>query len=363
MELKKCRDCGVPLYLSRNYRWKEGGYILAARDPDSRMVFEEADFYGFIWEELERLLGILAPEVISRTQKLVLRDYMDGHILYGWRKWAIRMLPLRPFIAGVIRQSTAFGLGRFEYVDHRKGKYLVLRVRKPFHLPTIAEALREMMVSLRGTDYELAWTKEDGGYVINLLSRPGRRPLPLDKENLMTLRRAKTEVMGGPVPEGGRTQERCPSCGLPAGLSQLEWREEEGTVVFKPTGARYVFVTSHVFPGVVKELERLTGRDLSSLVIELSRIYHRHSLRSVRLGSRGGTYEALARYSEAAGWGKVLDYSHGPGYLEVRLANPYHVPRLLGRFAAVFERLEGQEAEVSWESEGPRLIRALFRAA
>ena len=38
MELKKCRDCGVPLYLSRNYRWKEGGYILAARDPDSRMV-------------------------------------------------------------------------------------------------------------------------------------------------------------------------------------------------------------------------------------------------------------------------------------------------------------------------------------
>ncbi|MEJ5186770.1 MAG: hypothetical protein WHT46_06790, partial [Candidatus Geothermincolales bacterium] len=191
MELKKCGLCGVPLYLAKNYRWTGGGSILALRDPESRMVFEEADFYGFIWEELERILGVLAPEVMSRTQKLSLRDYMDSHILYGWRKWAIRILPLRPLIEGVIRQSTAFGLGRFEYVDHRRGEYLVLRVKNPFHLPTVAEALREMMVSLRGTYYEMAWTKEGESYVIQLLSRPDRRPFQFDEENLRSLHLAK----------------------------------------------------------------------------------------------------------------------------------------------------------------------------
>lgn len=350
------------MYLARNYRWTGGGPIKARRDPESRMIFEEADFYKFIWEELERLLGVLAPEVIARTQKLALRDYMDGHILYGWRKWAIRVLPMTPLIAGVIRQSTVFGLGHFEYVDHRRGKYLVLRVKNPFHLPTVAEALREMMVSLRGCHYEMAWTNEDGGFTVHLLARPDMPPMALDEENILSLRRAKLEAMGGPTSGEGSELRSCPGCGLPAELSQLEWREEEGEVRFRATGARFVFVTSHVFPGVVKELERITGRELGDMIMELSRIYHRHALRGVRLGSRGASYEILARYSEVAGWCKVTGFAYGPGYLEMTFLNPYHIPRLLGRFAAFFEHLEEQEADVSWERIGPHTIKALFKA-
>ncbi len=326
------------------------------------MIFEEVDFYQYIWEELERLLGVVALEVMTRTQRLALRDYMDSHILFGWKKWAIRVAPMTPLISRVIRQSTVFGLGRFEYVDHRRGKYLVLRVKNPFHLPIVAEALREMMVSLRGCHYEMAWTDEDGGYIIHLLARKDMPLEAMDEENLLSLRRAKLEAMGGPVLPTGSGMRRCSECGLPEELSQLEWREQEGTVRFRDGGFRFVFVTSHVFPGVVKELERITGRELGTMVMELSRIYHRHALRRVKLGSRGATYDALNRYSEAAGWCKVTDYSFGPGYLELTMANPYHVPRLLGRFAAFFEHLEEQEAEVTWEPTAPHNLKVLFRA-
>jgi hypothetical protein len=126
---------------------------------------------------------------------------------------------------------------------------------------------------------------------------------------------------------------------------------------------RFVFTTGHVFTGVLKDLERKSGDDLEPLIVRITKEYHLRILKGIPIRTRNGAYRAAARYLFAGGFGNVRSFNCGEGYLEMVIENPFHVPRLVGRIAGLFEYVEGMEADISYRCPEPQVLELEIKAS
>ncbi|MEW6554799.1 MAG: hypothetical protein AB1384_10995 [Actinomycetota bacterium] len=365
MALKRCGECGLPLRLSRNYDWPGNGVILARNDPTMRMVLFEADYYTRLWSELEQLLGVNISEAMLRGQQAATRDYIEDNILYGWRKFVIGLLPMRLAFKSIVGELALFGFGHMQLEEYRRGKLMVFRVRHPFDIISIAWGTKGLLEFVEGMGSELAWRKEGDDYIISILLQPEKKHwAEVDVEAMRSIREAKRELSlaGRLIPPHGDRREGCSSCGLPRALTELEWREDEGMICRRDNNRRFVFSTTHILLGVVRDLERKTGRDLEPLIIQVTKDYHLRDFRGVPIRTRNGAYRAAARYLHAGGFGNVRSFNCGEGYLEMTIENPLYVPRLVGRIAGLFEYVEGLEADISYRCPEPQLLELEIKA-
>ncbi|MDD3719247.1 MAG: hypothetical protein PHP28_11365 [Actinomycetota bacterium] len=365
MALKRCRKCGLPLQLSRRYVWPGNGVILSRRDPGMRMIMFEADYFAHMWSALEELIGVNMADAMIRGQHAASQDYMDSNVLLGWRKTAVRHLPLRTIFDRTVSELALFGFAGVELMEYRPGKMLVMRVKHPFDIISIAWGAKGLAEFKEGMSSELAWKREGDDYILTMIfESAGRRGDGETLETMRYMRDAKRELSleGELLPPQGDRGEPCPSCGLPAALTELEWNEGEGTIRRIDNGRRYIFSTGHVFLGIVRDLEERTGRDLGPLIMKLTKDYHLRFLQGIPIRSRNGAYRAAARYLFAGGFGNVQGCDCGEGYLEMTIGNPFYVPRLVGRIAGLFEYIEDEQADIGYRSPQPQLLELEIRA-
>lgn len=356
MAMKRCRKCGSPIMLARSYKWPGDGTIVSRNDPASRMTIFEAGYYPHVWSELEERLGFPVAEVVLKSQRLAMRDYLESHIIYGWRKYALKAMSIRPVILRVIDQTSLFGFGRLEITEYRRHRMLMIRIRDPFDIISIVGGIRGIFETIEGLGSEMAWRRENDDYIVTLVPRTGEDKGADSMEALRALREAKRNISGDPIPCERTMIEPCPSCGLPLGLSELEWREDECIIHLRQRGIRYIMTTGYIFLGTIRELEKRSGQDLEPVILEISRDYNRGILRGVPIRTRGGAYRAAAGYISVAGYGEVVRSSHGEGHLEMTIVNPYYPPRLVGRIAGLFEHVEGEEAKINYHSPEPQVL-------
>ncbi len=361
--MRRCDICGLPRKLSQRYLWPGNGVILARRDPGMRMVIFEADYYSYVWSELERRLGINAADAMIRGQQAATLDYLQNHLIYGWRRTAVRYLPTRAVFDTVMKEMTLLGFCRMELLAHRWRKFIVLKVSSPFDIISIAWGAKGLLEYAAGKKSELSWRKEGEDYVLTIVLTARDDAAAVDEKALEIMREAKRELlMGGEfIPPGEERGDPCPSCALPRALTELEWVEEEGVIRRRDSGRRYIFSTGHIFIGVVRDLERRLGMDLEPLIMEITKEFHLRDLRGINIRTRHGAYRAAVRYLLAGGFGNVLEYSYGEGHLEMTVANPFYIPRLVGRMAGLFEFLEGEEARIDYRMLEPQVLRMELR--
>lgn len=357
--MRRCETCGLPRKLSERYVWLGNGVILARLDPGMRMVIFEADYYSFVWSELERRLGVNAADAMIRGQQAATFDYLKNHLIYGWRKAAVRYLPTRLVFDTVMKEMTLLGLCRMELLAHRWRRFIVLRISSPFDIISIAWGAKGLLEYATGKKAEVSWKKEGGDYVLTVALMTRGDATEMDEKDLEIMREAKQEALmgGGFISTGEERGDPCSACGLPRALTELEWVEEEGVIRRRDSGRRYIFSTGHIFIGVVRDLERKLGMDLDTTVMEITKEFHLRDLRGINIRTRHGAYRSAARYLLAGGFGKVLEYSYGEGHLEMTIANPFYLPRLVGRIAGLFEFLEGEEARISYSMPEPQLLK------
>lgn len=366
MGLKSCRECGVPKRLSKGYRWPGNGAILSRLDPSMRMVIFEAGYFPHVWKKLEDRLHASASDLMIRGQQAAAWDYMEVNVAFGWRKLAMRLLPVVPVINRAVSELAVLGLGRVEVTRYRRGKLLLFKVYNPFDIISVIWGAKGLLQYMEGKRAEMAWTREDDTYTVSAVVRPGGEMREsVDEETVRSLREAKAELLAasGAVFPARREQERCPLCGVPTALRRLKWIPEEGLILHRDTGIRYVFTTGHVFVGVIKDLERVTGQDLEPMITEITKHYHLMQLKGTPAGERGAAYEKLSSYMSAFGFGEVTELSYGEGHLEMKVANPFYIPRLVGRVAAAFEHVEEQGSEASYARTGPGMLEIEVRTA
>lgn len=360
MPLRRCEGCGLPRKLSERYVWPGNGVILARNDPEMRMVIFEADYYAYVWSELERCLGVNVADAMIRGQQAATLDYLRNHILYGWRIYAVRHLPTRLVFEATMKEMPLLGLCRMELLSFSWRRFIALKVISPFDIISIAWGAKGLLEYANGKRSELSWRKEGEDYILTVMLMPREGPEDAeDREAVELMREAKRELcLGGDLmPPGEERGDNCPSCGLPLALAELEWVEEEGVIRRRDSGRRYIFTTGHILTGVIRGLERKLGLDIDPLVLQISKEFHLRDLRGINIRTRHGAYRSAARYLMAGGFGKVLEYSYGEGHLEMTIANPFYVPRLVGRIAGLFEYLEGEEAEISYRMLDPQTLR------
>lgn len=365
MALRRCRECGLPLRLSRNYVWLGNGTIFARHDPAMRMVVFEAGYYHYAWSELEDRLGLSMADAMIRGQHAATLDYLEEHILYGWRKYALPRLPSRLIFQRIINEIAIFGFGGIEIMDYQRGKLVVLKVKHPFDIISLAWGIKGFIEFVERKGSELAWNEEDGDYTLSVILLPkGREAESIDREALRAVREAKRELslVGKLLPPKEEKREMCASCGLPRALAELEWREADGAIYRYDTDRRFIFTSGHILLGVIRDLERRTGRELDPVVLDITRNYHLHILRGIPIRTRGGAYRSMARYLITGGFGDVLDLSYGEGHLEMTIGNPFYIPRLVGRITGLFEYIEGQDAEVEYQSPEPQILKLKIKS-
>jgi len=366
MALKRCGVCGLPLRLARNYDWQGNGVILARNDPTMRMVVFEADYYAHIWSKLEELLRVNISDAMFRGQHAATQDYIDNNILYGWRGFVLSRLPMRFAFRRTVSELALFGFGSMYLEEYKPGKLMVIRVKHPFDIISIAWGAKGLLEFVEGMGSELAWRKEGDDYILSVLFHPEEQPgAEVELEAMRFIRDAKRELSlaGKLLPPRDDRGEPCVSCGLPRALTELEWREEEGAISRRDSNRRFVFTTGHVFLGVVREMEKRTGSDLGPLIMAISKDFHLRELRGIPISTRNGAYRSAARYLFAGGFGNVQSFNSGEGYLEMVIENPFYIPRLVGRIAGLFEYVEGLDADISFRSPEPQVLELEIKAS
>jgi len=365
MALKRCRKCGLPLRLSKGYVWPGNGVILSRQDPTMRMSIFESDYYSYVWSELEELLGVKVSDIMLRGQRAANQDYVENNIVYGWRKFALRHLPLSLMFERIANEIALFGFGNLELLQYRKRKMLAMKVKQPFDAISLAWGIKGIVELAEDMGSELAWRYEGEDAVFSIQYLPGEaHEVAVELEAMRQIRDAKRELSlaGRLLPPQGDGGKPCPSCGLPEALTELDWREDEGTIRRKDSGKRYIFSTGHIFIAVIRELERRTGRDIESLVMTIAKEYQLRSLQGIPVRSRKGAYRAAARYLFSGGFGEVKDFDCGEGYLEMTIVNPFYIPRLVGRIAGLFEYVEDQEADIDYRVSDSNLLELEIKA-
>jgi len=365
MALKRCAKCGLPLRLSGGYLWPGNGVILARHDPGMRMVIFEADYYPYAWSRLEEHLGVNMAETMIRGQSAATLDYLESHILYGWRRFALPHMPMHMVFRRLVSEVALFGFADLELLEYRRKRIMVMRVKHPFDIVSVAWGIKGLVELVEGMQAELAWRKEGEDYVLSILYHAdgGNMESP-DLESMRLMRDSKRELSlaGRLLPARDEVGEPCASCGLPRALTELVWREGEGTIRRRDSGRRYIFTSGHVFTGIVRDLEERTGRDLQPVIMDISREFHLRALQGITIRTRSGAYRAAARYLFAGGFGNVMSFNCGEGYLEMIIGNPFYAPRLIGRIAGLFEYIEGEEADIGFRSPEPQLLELEIRA-
>jgi hypothetical protein len=366
MALRRCRKCDLPLRLSRGYEWPGNGTIFAKHDPAMRMVIFEADYYTYVWSELERMLGVSVADAMIRGQHASTWDYLENNVLYGWRKYVIHRLPIDMVYKRIIDEMAVFGFGKLEVIEYQRGKLVVIKATRPFDAISLSWGIKGFVEFVEDKDSELAWIEDGDECMISVAFKPGGGYREgIDPEARQILKDAKRELSmaGNLLPPRGEKLSSCPACGIPDTLAELEWKEEDGAIYTRGGDRRYMFSSGHIFIGVVRDLEKKTGRDLDPIVEEITKNYHLRNMQGVSLPPRGHAYNIMARYLTVGGYGEVINMSYGEGHLEIAIGNPFHTPRLVGRIAGFFEYIEGQEADIIHKSPEPRILEIQIKTA
>jgi len=180
---------------------------------------------------------------------------------------------------------------------------------------------------------------------------------------LRTLEAIKAEFARHLLPAQGKDDDRCPSRGLPEDLTGLVWGEEEGVINMSGRGTRVIIAGGYGFLCSVRELEKKTGKNLGPFIQDISRSFHRRMLKGMPVPSREDAYRDAGRFLRVAGFGEVVSSSFGEGCLEMTIHNPFYIPRLVGRIAALFEYLEGEEADIDYKLPASQVLELKIKTA
>lgn len=353
----KCR-CGTPLWFPRTIRWNDNGTISQIFRKGSRVVIVESEIFNEVFSRIEEKMGISIGHLVFEAQRDAAREVIDAPLgrppLSLFRKGALKHLVVRYFCS----LAWATGQAYVEALVYRPGAFGEALVRNPYNRELMAAIILGAFESLEGRPFTHSWKTTGGESVIHV------EPAEAKPEISERLR-----VELPPFVADGHPIEKCRICGFPSALLYLEWLPNEGKIIDTRRGVRMTFLDGYTPEVVFRELEKELGEDIYPLIVQAQKETTLRHIKDLGLAEGDTTTEAgrTAVYRRVLeplplwGQGYARELEHEPGYLEVSVINPYSNPLLAGHMAAVFEAVEGREAEARWERAGVSTTRFVVR--
>jgi hypothetical protein len=344
-EIKLCKECGVPLQVSKGQTWQSNGVIVETKDPDHRMVFFESDNMQNVYNYIEETIGSSIERIVVECQSRSTRQYLEKLIPPLVRKI------LRVVYPGVIAKRMAsiaqlYGYGKVEDVAlqvqrmpfaDRKGDYVIMDMRNPYSVYRFTADIMGGMEAGTGRACTQHWEKtgEDtyrftitaGSHPPELVERLGRRPYIYK--------------------DGDIALKRCSTCGVPLEVAHWKWNLNNGTIVDPDTKRRMAVFGPAALDTTFEELEAELGEGLPDTVIEAQRKYVKDSMSSE-------DYHNLTAAMQTAlavrGIGKLVGLEADDRHISVTIENACLHLWMVGIIQGLFELGTGnQNTTREWE--------------
>jgi len=338
-KIKKCRQCGVPLRVSRDLTWHGNGTITQARDPGNRMVFFETDFLDELFTDLGEHTGRPIEDMVIESKRRSTRKYMEKQIAPIVRKALHRYRP-RALTERIIAMGGYYGYGSISGIELRSENddldYQVISIRHPYSLPLFCGDAVGSKEAMDGRDFSVSW-EEAGDHEYRVTFRVGEHPVQI---------REGAHRRGVRPKAGDIEHKRCASCGVPLGVARCRWDLDIGVIMDPGTSRRMAIYSPGSIETVLNDLQAEMG-DIADLIIDEQRRFVRKTIGRDDAMLRRPSYRRMAALR---GLGNVTSIEADEKHCTVIMENPCLTLFVVGIIQAFFEMgTEHDEVERGWE--------------
>ena len=355
--LLRCRECGLPRFVSFFMKWNVDGTITQFIRRDFRVVILHLGFIDSLFANIESRLGLSIEHIAFEAQRNASKATMDSFYdkMPGMRPMTRIGFVKRMGVAQFNKVGAVTGQCISETVEYVPGKYATARIRNPFHLNMMAANVVGAFESLEGVPFSHTWEEVARDTYLIRIRRADEKP----------------EIAGRmmieypPIIPGDLKLERCPRCHAPRALSHLRWMENDGIILDTRTGTRVVMLDGYMVAAVFREMARELGDEVDELLVDAQREWTADHVEQLDyLGGDGPLSpekrrEAYGRYLDMLplyGQGNPVALEVGDSTIDVTVENPYEKHILAGTIQGLYEALERSRSKVTWKEPKPGVI-------
>lgn len=341
---RTCRECGVPLGISRTMRWNSDGTITQAGDPAHRMIFFESDNLDRMWTSLSETLGVTEEhlwELVIDSKSRATRAFL--HRTLPWYiNLAARFVGYRTLMSTIEAQGLVMGYGKItlggQYPRRGRPERVTVFIEDPYSLPLFcgdfkgaAEVLERRWASLT---YQAL---DERRHQIDVTISGDK----LEEKNL--------SIPGETVRKPGDiSYVPCSSCGAPRELARFSWDLSRGTIRDTESGRRLAFFGSASLRAVFDELEYELGERVIPTIVDAER---KNTVAAMGMEEARSGFEGLRFRAAIRGLGLLTSLSLSPERMEAVISNPAIPEYIVGLALGVFELAVGRRGRCEWRQE------------
>lgn len=326
-KIKVCKECGVPLMVSRGQTWKDNGTIVQTKDPAHRMSFFEPEMLNGIFSRLESILGVPIDKIVIESKSNEAKEYVEKMLSPLVRKVA-RHIGSKIVGENLSRNGRAMGFGDVVMTDRRRkgdgDDYVTLRVRNPHSLLVLQAEMLGAWEAVDGRDNNIRYEQiGDDKYLLTASVGPH----PIELREHLKFRTYSSRP-------GDITYDRCSACGVPLKVAQYRWNLDEGTITHPSTGTRVSVTGVKGIDAILDALEAELGDAIPPAVIEAQRHHMKESMGDYISQGKNTDYRTAIAFR---GLGNLTRFEVTPARLSVTLENACMHLMMVGMTQALFE--------------------------
>ncbi|HEY5530947.1 MAG TPA: hypothetical protein VIK22_02975 [Candidatus Anoxymicrobiaceae bacterium] len=332
-EIKRCKECGTPLMVSKENTWYANGVVAQARDFDHRMLFYESDNISALFTGIEHILGLPIDKIVVESKRREVKEYVEKMMSAITRK-AVKHVGIGMMIGTLSRNGQAFGYGDIDLVERRRKNdsddFITMSVRNPHSIFFFCGEVLGAWEAIDGRDHFASYEEVEPGFY-RVTCRVGEHPLELQERlNFKTY----------PYKPGDIEYERCGTCEVPLSVAKYTWDLEAGTIVHPDTRRRMSIFGPRGMEAILDDLEAELGETIPETVIEAQRLTVRMAMKDMKWVGDDQRYRKMMAFR---GLGNIVMMKRGDKSLSVRMENSCIDLMAVGMFQALFELMSGTD--------------------
>ena len=347
----QCRECGVPLIISKTHEWRDGCIVNRANGAANLCLYE-VSFHNALIDKAGEILGIpLDPLIYNagrRASEKVVKDLFSAHPFI--EKLAVR----KPFIflseRVLVHFGQSMGCGTYEILEQKLFKHVKLRMREPYHPMHCLAILAGAVQYLSKVPFTYTTTGEDDCLIVDITFLREEK-----EEEEAYLRLTSADL--SPDKESERfIQPRCPSCTAPAEIGKLlSFDVKRGIITKRESGERIIFLGVYSLNAILREFEKELGHDFNDIFIKLERKNFARKLEENLKDAAQWGEKPIHDHLALLGLGTLREMVERDGKASLTIENAFIPPIVAGRLLALWEREYQKESSYEFEVSGNTL--------
>lgn len=362
-ELKRCPRCGVPLKVSKGRKWNSNGTItqvlnlgLSNLSLTNTFFIEKEDNQNF-FEKMRQKMGAPSIQRIYEGAKIHACETIYQCIPWGSRTLLKAILNFSSLRKGLFDKLTdnfsIYGFGIYkpiQYIPRRK--MVVVAEQSSIFNPNLVAgdivclfySIERIKGAKRGISVSVDWEKKNSKVLFTAKYQTEEKGV----QEYLPSREIKF------LP-GNKKFSHCPICGVPKIVGEYyEWVDDKWWIIEKNTGKRIHAQCFETMNRVVDAFAKEFGVQIYSLALEIEKEYRKKYFSQhpdyQNLQNDSNTYRQKLEIFPLRGMGNPVKVEKQGRNLLVRIDNVYSSPLAAGWMAALYEYIEGEEAEVQYTS-------------